>query len=183
MKKLILSILSLAVVATLSVSCSKIYTGSNQDARVYEPTNTTPLTRPLTADVNVVSQDRITDTWTFDLTPSKKIKSLDKNGELPTSLKVKALAKSANKNNADMIIAATFDYQQEIKVKGLFSKVTSNVVTVTVSGYPAHFSNWEPLSKDSKDYEWIEDFYGIKIGKDKKESKASNVSVVINADK
>ncbi len=182
MKKLILSILSLAVVATLSVSCSKIYTGSNQDARVYEPTNTTPLTRPLTADVNVVSQDRITDTWTFDLTPSKKIKSLDKNGELPTSLKVKALAKSANKNNADMIIAATFDYEQKMKVSGLFRKVKSNIVTVTVSGYPARFSNWKPVSQEAGDYEWIQDFYGNKFGWNKKCDK-SNVSVVINADK
>lgn len=175
--------MSLAVVAAASTSCSKIYTGSNQEARVYEPSNTTPLTRPLTADVKVATDKRVSDTWTFDLTPSRKIKSLDKNGELPTALKVKALAKSSNKHNADMIIAATFDYQQEIKVKGFLRKVKSNVVTVTVSGYPAHFTNWEPLSKDSKDYEWIEDFYGIKIGKDKKDSTPSNVSVVINADK
>ncbi len=97
------------------------------------------------------------------------------------SLKVKALAKSSNKHNADMIIAATFDYQQEIKVSGLLRKVKSNIVTVTVSGYPALFANWEPISKDPCEYEWVEDFYGIKLGKSK--STPSNVSVVINGDK
>lgn len=182
MKKLILLTLSFIVAATLFTSCaitssSITYKRSTKEARAYEPSIKAPYARPLAVDIEVISEKRIIDTWTFDITPSKTQKIIRKTGDIPQELKVKALAKSSFKHGADMIIAATFDYEQTTAVTT--GVVKSDVVIVTVMGYPAKFKNWKPVSGNAGDYEWISGFYGVRFATD----KSSNINVSVNGDK
>ncbi len=189
MKKFTLLTLSFAVGAALLSSCGMTalsttptvtYKRSIQEVRAYEPSTLAPLVRPLTADIEVVSEERICDTWTFDITPSNTMKYIRKTGDIPQELKVKALAKSANKYGADMIIAPMFDYEQTTDFET--DVVKSDVVVVTVTGYPAKFKNWKPVSAESGDYEWIGGFYGIYFPTDNTDKKSSNISVVVNGE-
>lgn len=96
--------------------------------------------RPLVVDLKVdTSKGRIVDEWPL----TKEQVEVEMNGDL-TNIRSWGIYKSSQKHNADVIVAATFNFQTDDK-PGFYK--------LTVIGYPASFVNWG-TAKES-DYEWI----------------------------
>lgn len=106
---------------------------------VYPSTYVKPIIAELAVDT---SKGRIRETWklTSDELASRTIKD-DYDATLQ-NLRVYAVYKSAEKNNCDVIIAATFDV-----------RLTDEGATINIVGYPANFTNWK--TGTVADYDWI----------------------------
>ncbi len=183
MKRNLLYVAVVAIAAATLVSCGttqRVTTVAREsDGRIYEPNTVTPFTKPLTAELEVIGEERINDTWTFDMTPSNKVRKILLSGkDLPANLKAQAIAKSASKHGADMIVAALFDYQfmRESITTG---EVLKEVITITVTGYPAKFTHWGAAGSKEGDYQWISDFYGNQVGVAKSCPTAPTVNVTV----
>lgn len=175
MKAKFLMVAALAV-AVMTSSCSIMRSSLEQretDVRAYEPVNYVPFTQPLAAEIKVLSEDRISDTWSFSSQTKKGAKASRKYSKNQSQdLKVEALAKSAKKHNADIIVAATFEYKRVVKVS---DDKSSEQIEIVVTGYPAKFVNWRNIESKSSDYEWVKDFYGTSIGLTSQSNDASRV--------
>lgn len=96
--------------------------------------------RPLVVELKVdTSKGRVVDEWPL----TKEQVEVEMNGDL-TNIRSWGVYKSSQKHNADVIVAATFNFQTDEK-PGFYK--------LTVICYPASFVNWE-TAKES-DYEWI----------------------------
>jgi len=96
--------------------------------------------RPLVVELKVdTSKGRVVDEWPL----TKEQVEVEMNGDL-TNIRSWGVYKSSQKHNADVIVAATFNFQTDEK-PGFYK--------LTVIGYPASFVNWETAKEG--DYEWI----------------------------
>lgn len=104
--------------------------------------------RPLIAEVVVdTKRGRISDSWTLSAKDLAARSIVRKSGDIETeatiqNLKAYGLYKSSEKNNCDLIVAATFDI-----------KITNDGATINLVGYPANFTNWATGTR--ADYDWI----------------------------
>lgn len=114
-------------------------------SRMLEPMQQV-FVRPLVVDLKVTESKRQTSTWPFPEYDVTKMTLADIN-----NLKVNALYLTAQKFDADVIIAPTFDV-----------RTVKKGIEITVNGYPASYENWK-VATSEEDYGWIEDVYGIKI--------------------
>lgn len=99
--------------------------------------------KPVIAELQVdTTRGRIRDTW--PLTPDElAARTIEKDGNATMqNLRTYAVYKSSEKNNCDVVIAATFDIQ-----------ITEKGATITIVGYPANFTNW--TTGTVADYDWI----------------------------
>lgn len=99
---------------------------------------------PLIAEVQIDAKaGRIRDTWTlsYDDYLARTVEN-DTKATLQ-NLRAYALFKSSEKNNCDVIVAATFDI-----------KISNSGAVINIVGYPANFTNWATGTR--ADYEWIQ---------------------------
>lgn len=113
-------------------------------SRMLEPQQQV-FVRPLVVDLNVITTERQKAVWPFegDIT---KMTTQD-----IYNLKINALYLTAQKMDADVIVAPTFDI-----------RTVKKGIEITVIGFPAKYENWKVATKE-EDYKWIEDVYGTKI--------------------
>lgn len=111
-------------------------------SRMIEPQQEV-FVRPLVVDLNVITDSRQKASWNFPEADITKMTVLDM-----SNLKANALYLTAQKFDADVIVAASFDIHS-VK-KGL---------EITVIGFPAKYTNWKVASKE-EDYKWIKEIYG-----------------------
>ncbi len=114
-------------------------------SRMLEPQQQV-FVRPLVVDLVVTKPDRQTDNWPFLDVDITKMTTQDVD-----NLKINALYLSAQKHDADVIVAPTFDI-----------RTVKKGIEITVIGFPAKYQNWKVATKE-EDYKWIEDVYGTKI--------------------
>lgn len=114
-------------------------------SRMLEPQQQV-FVRPLVVDLKVTTTERQKAVWSFPDVDINKMTTQD-----VENLKINSLYLTAQKFDADVIVAATFDVRT-VK-KGL---------EITVIGFPAKYENWKVATKE-EDYKWIEDVYGTKI--------------------
>ena len=102
--------------------------------------------RPLIVDLNVTTAERQKAVWPFPDVDINKMTTSD-----VENLKVNSLYLTAQKYDADVIVAPTFDV-----------RTVKKGIEITVIGFPAKYENWQ-VAKKEEDYKWIEDVYGVKI--------------------
>lgn len=111
-------------------------------SRMIEPQQEV-FVRPLVVDLHVITESRQKASWNFPDADITRMTVLDM-----SNLKANALYLTAQKFDADVIVAASFDIRS-VK-KGL---------EITVIGFPAKYTNWKVASKE-EDYKWIKEIYG-----------------------
>ncbi len=114
----------------------------DSQARVLD-VNPSTYIKPIIAELKVDdTKGRIRETWY--LTPEElAARTIDRDTYATMqNLRTYAVYKSSEKNNCDVVIAATFDIQ-----------ITEKGASITIVGYPANFSNW--ATGTVADYEWI----------------------------
>lgn len=96
--------------------------------------------KPLTVELKVdKTKGRIRDEWTL----TREQAESEMKGDI-VNIRSYAVYMSSQKHNADVIVAATFNFRTNDEGTGYL---------ITVVGYPATFENWK--TADSSDYEWI----------------------------
>ena len=114
-------------------------------SRLIEPQQQV-FVRPLVVDLQVITNERQKAVWPFpdvDIT-KMTVQDID-------NLKINALYLTAQKCDADVIVAPTFDI-----------RTVKKGIEITVIGFPAKYQNWKVATKE-EDYKWIQDVYGTKI--------------------
>lgn len=102
---------------------------------------TNAYVKPLTVELKVdTSKGRISDEWSL----SKEQVEVEMGGDL-ANIRSWGGYQSSKKHNADVIVAATFNFQTDDMRNGFYK--------LTVVGYPATFVNWTTATQ--ADYEWI----------------------------
>ncbi len=114
-------------------------------SRMLEPQQQV-FVRPLVVDLKVTTTERQKAVWPFPDVDITKMTIAD-----VANLKVNSLYLTAQKYDADVIVAPTFDI-----------RTVKKGIEITVIGFPAKYENWKVASKP-EDYQWIEDVYGVKI--------------------
>lgn len=114
----------------------------DSQARVLD-VNPSTYIKPVIAELKVdTSKGRIRETWSLT-TEELAARTIDRNADATLqNLRTYAVYKSSEKNNCDVVIAATFDIQ-----------ITEKGATITIVGYPANFTNW--ATGTVADYDWI----------------------------
>ncbi len=96
--------------------------------------------KPLTVELIVdKTKGRIRDEWTL----TKEQAESEMKGDI-VNIRSYAVYMSSQKHNADVIVAATFNFRTNDEGTGYL---------ITVVGYPATFQNWK--TAEASDYEWI----------------------------
>ena len=96
--------------------------------------------KPLTVELKVDdSKGRIRDTWPL----TKEQVEAEMRGDI-VNIRSYAVYMSSKKHNADVIVAATFNFK---------SSDNSDGYEIEVVGFPASFINWKTATQ--ADYEWI----------------------------
>jgi hypothetical protein len=109
-------------------------------ARLLDVT-TNAYVKPLTVELKVdTSKGRISDEWIL----TKEQVEVEMGGDL-VNIRSWGVYQSSKKHNADVIVAATFNFQTDDTRNGFYK--------LTVVGYPASFINWSTATQ--ADYEWI----------------------------
>lgn len=109
-------------------------------ARLLDVT-TNAYVKPLTVELKVdTSKGRISDEWVL----TKEQVEVEMGGDL-ANIRSWGVYQSSKKHNADVIVAATFNFQTDDTRNGVYK--------LTVVGYPASFINWATATQ--ADYEWI----------------------------
>lgn len=101
--------------------------------------------RPLVVDLHVTTTERQKAVWPFPEADISKMTVGD-----VENLKINALYLTAQKLDADVIVAPTFDI-----------RTVKKGIEITVIGFPAKYENWK-VATEEKDYKWIEQVYGTK---------------------
>ncbi len=138
------ALLALSALCFVGVNAQKTvrFDIRNSQARVLDVSPSTYI-KPVIAELKVdTSKGRIRETW--PLTPEElAARTIENDGQATLqNLRTYAVYKSSEKNNCDVIIAATFDIQ-----------ITEKGATITIVGYPANFTNW--ATGTVADYDWI----------------------------
>lgn len=123
-KPLLIGLMGIAAL-TMSSCITTSYVGDVYEARMVEATTPAPIVKPLTAELQLVSDTRVSDTWTFRPTEVAALGSMD-------NIRARALCLSAEKYSADVIVGALF----KINYSG------EGVCTVCITGYPATYVKW-----------------------------------------
>lgn len=140
MKNLIL--FTLLILLSVSGGYAQKATVKIQDtqARLLD-VNSNAYVRPLVVELKVdTSKGRITDVWPL----TKEQVEVEMSGDL-ANVRSWGVYQSSQKHKADVIVAATFNFQTDEDRPGFYK--------LTVIGYPASFINWETAKVT--DYEWI----------------------------
>lgn len=96
--------------------------------------------KPLTVELKVdKTKGRIRDEWSL----TREQAEVEMKGDI-VNIRSYAVYMSSQKHNADVIVAATFNFRTNDEGTGY---------QITVVGYPATFENWK--TADASDYEWI----------------------------
>lgn len=159
MRKLLLSVFTIAF-AMSAYSQSNVRFQQSQ-TRIIEPLQDVYV-RPLVVDLEIIKSDRQV-YGPFAEYLDKDVTQISM-AELDNAKK-NAVYNAAIIDDADVIVAATFDVRTPEKGKGIL---------ITVRGYPAKYTNWRKVSangtdpetgKPVNDYEWLEKslFDGLKI--------------------
>lgn len=127
-----------------SVMAQKVEYRQSQ-SRMLEPQQQV-FVRPLVVDLKVTTTERQKAIWPFPEVEITKMTTQD-----VANLKINALYLTAQKFDADVIVAPTFDI-----------RTVKKGIEITVIGFPAKYENWKVATKE-EDYRWIEDVYGTKI--------------------
>lgn len=114
-------------------------------SRLLEPTQQV-FVRPLVVDLQVTTDERQKAVWPFPDVDIFKMTTVDVD-----NLKINALYLTAQKFDADVIVAPTFDI-----------RTVKKGIEITVIGFPAKYTNWKVATRE-EDYKWIEEVYGTKI--------------------
>ena len=97
--------------------------------------------KPLTVELKIdESKGRVRDTWPL----SKEQVEVEMRGDI-VNIRSYAVYMSSKKHNADVIVAATFNFKTSDKNDGY---------EIEVVGFPASFVNWKTATQ--ADYEWIQ---------------------------
>lgn len=97
--------------------------------------------KPLTVELKVDdSKGRIRDTWPL----TKDQVEIEMKGDI-ANIRSYAVYMSSKKHNADVIVAATFNFKTSDNGEGYEMEVV---------GFPASFINWKTATQ--QDYEWIQ---------------------------
>ena len=120
--------------------------------RVIEPMQDV-FVRPMAADLEIIKKERQTYGPTLFLDGYKlaDILSSASAREALEQAKVLATYAAAHKENADVIVGATYLVTSHVEN----GKISEYGVDITVNGYPARYVNWHKLGDDPKDKEWF----------------------------
>ncbi len=150
MKKILL--LSVTMALSIAASAQKIeYTEAQ--TRAIEPMQDV-FVRPMVADFEIIKEQRQTYGPTVFL-QNLKLADMINSGRMDDILyqaKVLATYEAAKKENADVIVGATYLVTQATDAKG---KVSEYGVSITVNGYPARYVRWHKLGEDTSDKDWV----------------------------
>ena len=127
MKKFLLIVMILAVFPVFGYAQKTTVKIQDTQARIVG-INPTAYVNPLTVELQVHPQGRISDTWPLTIQQVEK----DMGGQLD-NIRSWALFMSCQKANADVIIAPMFNFKSTDEGDGY---------TITVVGFPANFVNW-----------------------------------------
>lgn len=116
-------------------------------SRMLEPLQEV-FVRPLVVDLHVLTESRQKATWPF---PDVKVTEMTV-GDVET-MKTNALYLTAQKYDADVIVAASFDI-----------RTVKKGIEVTVIGFPARYENWK-VAETEADYKWIKEVYDLRTTK------------------
>ncbi len=138
MKKYI--ILLLTAMMTLTVSAQKTITKvQDTQARLLDVTSNAYV-HPLTVELKVdASAGRVRDVWPL----TKEQVEVEMHGDI-VNIRSYGVFMSSKKHNADVIVAATFNFRTSDNGAGY---------ELEVVGFPASFVNWKTAV--AADYEWI----------------------------
>ncbi|MDO5760416.1 MAG: hypothetical protein Q4Q06_05270 [Bacteroidota bacterium] len=142
MKKILMSLAVAMALITSSCSTMKVqeevrYDEQYTQSRMLDVTAKAHV-RPLTVEVEIdKSKGRVSDTWSYT-----KEDIVAMGGDL-SNIRANGLYKSAQKHDADIIVAPLFDLRT----------VEDGSYRLTVIGYPGNFVNWKSL--EAKDSTWM----------------------------
>lgn len=137
-KQILIALLALGCASSAYAQKDKVKIQDTQ-ARLLDVTSNAYV-KPLTVELKVdQSKGRIRDEWTL----TKEQAESEMKGDI-VNIRSYAVYMSSQKHNADVIVAATFNFRTNDEGTGYL---------ITVVGYPATFENWK--TADSSDYEWI----------------------------
>ncbi|MDO4957588.1 MAG: hypothetical protein Q4E60_11305 [Bacteroidales bacterium] len=136
MKHIITIIICLMV--SLSMHAQKVKVQDTQ-ARLLDVTSS-GYVKPLTVELKVdTSKGRVRDVWPL----SKEQVEVEFKSDL-ANIRSYAVYMSSKKHDADVIVAATFNFK---------SNANGDGYEIELVGYPANFVNWKTAGPE--DYEWI----------------------------
>ena len=149
MKKTLLVCFAMAL-STVSFAQKIQY--QEAQTRVIEPMQDV-FVRPMAADLEIIKKERQTYGPTLFLDGYKlaDILSSASAREALEQAKVLATYAAAHKENADVIVGATYLVTSHVEN----GKISEYGVDITVNGYPARYVNWHKLGDDPKDKEWF----------------------------
>jgi hypothetical protein len=149
MKKKLLLIVALACSAA---GFAQRISYQEAQTRVIEPMQDV-FVRPMAADLEIIKKERQTYGPTLFLDGYKlaDILSSASAREALEQAKVLATYAAAHKENADVIVGATYLVTSHVEN----GKISEYGVDITVNGYPARYVNWHKLGDDPKDKEWF----------------------------
>ena len=139
MKRQILTTALLALICTGAYAQRDKVKIQDTQARLLDVTSNAYV-KPLTVELKVdKTKGRIRDEWTL----TKEQAEGEMKGDI-VNIRSYAVYMSSQKHDADVIVAATFNFRTNDEGTGYL---------ITVVGYPATFENWK--TADSSDLEWI----------------------------
>lgn len=137
-RQLLIMLLSLGCIGGAYAQKDKVKIQDTQ-ARLLDVTSNAYV-KPLTVELKVnTNEGRIRDEWPL----TKEQAEIEMNGDI-VNIRSYAVYMSSQKHNADVIVAATFNFRTNDEGTGYL---------ITVVGYPATFENWKTAGES--DYEWI----------------------------
>lgn len=149
MKKKLLLIVALACSAA---GFAQRISYQEAQTRVIEPMQDV-FVRPMAADLEIIKKDRQTygPTTFLETVKLADILSSVSARDALEQAKILATYAAAQKDNADVIVGATYLVTHHMEN----GKISEYGVDITVNGYPAKYVNWHKLGDDPKDKEWF----------------------------
>lgn len=137
-KQILIALLALGCMSSVYAQKDRVKVQDTQ-ARLLDVTSNAYV-KPLTVELKVDrTKGRIRDEWSL----TKEQAEGEMKGDI-VNIRSYAVYMSSQKHNADVIVAATFNFRTNDEGTGY---------QITVVGYPATFENWK--TADATDYEWI----------------------------
>lgn len=137
-KQILMALLVLGCTGSADAQKDKVKIQDTQ-ARLLDVTSNAYV-KPLVVELKVdKTKGRIRDEWPL----TKEQAEVEMKGDI-VNIRSYAVYMSSQKHNADVIVAATFNFSTNDEGTGY---------RITVVGYPATFENWK--TAEPSDYEWI----------------------------
>lgn len=132
-----------AFIGIMGAQAQKVEFRQSQ-SRMLEPVQEV-FVRPLVVDLKVLTDTRQETTWPFP-----DVKVTDMTVTDLEMFKANALYLTAQKFDADVIVAASFDV-----------RTAKKGIEITVIGFPARYENWKVATQEA-DYKWIKEVYDLR---------------------